>query len=277
MMLKGDDFQADFCHFLTCSCSIFASLHADVQKPGMASFSPPPFAFPSNGWSLLQHMLSEIGSSFNDAPCDCMIKFGDGMSIFGSDAAVPTADPHKLLKLCKDFTLQSQKHHERPELDITDASIESVLVHVAALGCSVLQVRVDALPEAAVEVEQTAADGLSTLATLQEDRNFTARNAELAEVGSVVEAVFTSVAPAPRNVLLLRGYPGLGKSAAAKQGLRLMQNKYADASCCKGVHVPSIIRGRGAAAVQEDLVRWGRALGTAMSALERRRRLFCLC
>ena len=82
-----------------------------------------------------------------------MIKFGDAMSIFGSDAAAPTADPHKLLKLCKDFTLQSQKHHEQPELEITDATVESVLVHVAALGCSVLQARVDALPAAAVEVE----------------------------------------------------------------------------------------------------------------------------
>ena len=193
-----------------------------------------------------------------------MIKFGDGMSVFGSDAAVPTADPHKLLKLCKDFTLQPQKHHERPELEMTDASVESVLVHVAALGCSVLQARVDAVPAAAVEVEATAADGLSTRATLEDDRNFIARDAELEQVGFVVEAVFTSVAPAPRNVLLLRGHPGLGKSAAAKQGLRLMQNKYAAASCFKGVHVPSIIRGRGAAAVQEDLVRWGRDLGTAI-------------
>jgi tetratricopeptide (TPR) repeat protein len=193
-----------------------------------------------------------------------MIKFGDAMSIFGSDAAAPTADSHKLLKLCKDFTLQSQKHHEQPELEITDATVESVLVHVAALGCSVLQARVDALPAAAVEVEETAADGLSTRATLQEDRNFTARDAELAQVGLVVEAVFTSVAPAPRNVLLLRGHPGLGKSAAAKQGLRLMQNMYAAASCCKDVHVPSIIRGRGAAAVEEDLVRWGRDLGAAI-------------
>jgi hypothetical protein len=252
------------CHVLTFSCSIFAALQADAQNPGAASFSTPLLALPSNGWSLLQHMLPEIGSCFNDAPCGCMIKFGDAMSIFGSDAAAHTADPHKLLKLCKDFTLQSQKHHEGPALEITDASIESVLVHVAALGCSVLQARVDALPAAAVEVEETAADGLSTRATLQEDRYFTARDAELEEVGSVVEAVFTSVAPAPRNVLLLRGHPGLGKSAAAKQGLRLMQNKYAAASCCKDVHVASIIRGRGAAAVQEDLVRWGRDLGAAI-------------
>jgi hypothetical protein len=41
-----------------------------------------------------------------------------------------------------------------------------------------------------------------------------------------------------------------------------MQKKHAAASCCKGVHVPSIIRGRGAAAVEEDLVRWGRHLGS---------------
>ena len=108
----------------------------------------------------------------------------------------------------------------------------------------------------------TVAEGLSTLATLQEDRKFIARQEELARVGRVVEAVFTSIAPAPRELLLLRGNPGLGKSAAAKQGLRLKQNQYAAASCCKDVHVPSIIRGRGAAAVREDLVRWGRDLGS---------------
>ncbi len=76
-----------------------------------------------------------------------------------------------------------------------------------------------------------------------------------------MEAVFTSDAPAPRDVLLLRGYPGLVKSAATKQGLRLMQDKYTAASCCKDVRVPSIIRGRVAAAAQEDFVRWGRDLG----------------
>ena len=191
-----------------------------------------------------------------------MIKFGDAMSIFGSDAAAPTADPHKLLKLCKDFALKTQKEGDGAKLDITDSSVECVLVHVAALGCSVLQARVDSQPAVAVTIEETAADGLSTLATLEKDDNFTARAEELARVGSVVEAVFTSDAPAPRDVLLLRGYPGLGKSAAAKQGLRLMQNQYAAASCCKDVHVPSIIRGRGAAAAQEDLVRWGRDLGS---------------
>ncbi len=178
---------------------------------------------PADGWAILQSMLPE---SVKDAPCKCMIKFGDSMNIFGTDAALPTADPHKLLKLCKDFALRT------PE------------------------------PAVAVEIEETAADGLSTLATLKKDDDFVARAEELARIGSVVEAVFTSIAPAPRDLLLLRGYPGLGKSAAAKQGLRLMQNSYAVASCCTDVHVPSIIRGRGAAAVQEDLVRWGRDLGS---------------
>jgi tetratricopeptide (TPR) repeat protein len=191
-----------------------------------------------------------------------MIKFGDSMNIFGTDAALPTADPHKLLKLCKDFALRAQKEGEAGKLDVTDSSVECVLVHVAALGCSVLQARVESEPAVAVEIEATAADGLSTLATLKKDNDFVARAEELARVGCVVEAVFTSIAPAPRDLLLLRGYPGLGKSAAAKQGLRLMQNSYASASCCTDVHVPSIIRGRGAAAVQEDLVRWGRDIGS---------------
>ena len=61
---------------------------------------------------MLQLMLPELNASFNDAPCSCMIKFGDAMSIFGSDAAAPTADPHKLLKLCKDFTLKGEKDRE---------------------------------------------------------------------------------------------------------------------------------------------------------------------
>jgi hypothetical protein len=169
-----------------------------------------------------------------------------------------------LLKLCRDFTLQVQKHHEGSELAVTDSTVESVLVHVAALGSSLLQVQVDNLPAAAVELEKTAAEGPSTLATLERDKKFIAREEELARVGCVVEAVFTSIVPAPRDVLLLCGHPGLGKSAAAKQGLKRMQDKYAAASCCTGVHVPSIVRGRGAAAVQEDLVRWGRDLGATI-------------
>ena len=73
-----------------------------------------------------------------------------------------------------------------------------------------------------------------------------------------MEAALTSIPPAPRDLLLLQGYPGLGKSAVAKQRLRLMQNSHAAAWCCTDVHVQSIIHGRGAAAVQEDLVWWER-------------------
>jgi tetratricopeptide (TPR) repeat protein len=235
-----------------------------MRRSAAVTIGPPLAALPHNGWSVLQHMLPLLNSSFNDAPCGCTIKFGDAMNIFGSDAVALTDDQHKLLKLCREFTLQPQKHHERPELDITDECVESVLVHVIALGCSELQARVDALPAAAVKLERTSADGLSTRAPLQEDRNFIAREMELGNIGRLVEAVFTSVAPAARSVLLLRGLPGMGKSAAAKQGLRLMQNKYAAASCCQDVHVSSIIRGRGAAAVEEDLVRWGYILGSAI-------------
>jgi len=220
---------------------------------------------PADGWCVLQHMLPDIGACVHDALSDCVVTFGDAMSIFRTDAeTAAAANPQVLLKLCKDFTLQAQKRDESAELVVTDSTVESVFVHVAALGCSELQKRVDTLPAAAVEVEKTVAEGLSTLATLQKDRKFIARQVELDRVGSVVEAVFTSIAPAPRDVLLLHGPPGLGKSAAAKQGLKRMQDQYADASCCKGVHVPSIIRGRGAAAVQEDLVRWGRDLGSTI-------------
>ena len=209
-------------------------------------------------------MLPELRSVFSDAPCSCMIRFGDAMRVFGSDAAAPTADGHKLVKLIKEFILKSERDRCETTLDTTSSNVESVLVHVAALGCSVLQARVDLIGAAAVEVEQTVAVGLSTRAPIPKDDYFISRQDELDRVGSVVEAVFTSVAAAPRNVLLLRGYPGLGKSAAAKQGLRLMQIKYDAASCCEGVHVSGIIRGRGAAAAEEDLVRWGRDLGAAI-------------
>ena len=182
---------------------------------------------PADGWSVLQHMLPDIGACVHDALSDCVVTFGDAMSIFRTDAeTAAAANPQVLLKLCKDFALQAQKRNESAELVVTDSTVESVFVHVAALGCSELQKRVDTLPAASVEVEKTVAEGLSTLATLQKDRKFIARQVELDSVGRVVEAVFTSIAPAPRDVLLLRGHPGLGKSAAAKQGLRLMQMKY---------------------------------------------------
>ena len=209
-------------------------------------------------------MLPSASGLCNESPCSCMIKFGVVMDFLGADADAPSGAPHELLKLCKDYTLQSLKLSDKPELDIADDALECVLVHVAALGCRVLQADVDAQPAAVLDVETAAREGLRTRAALEDDSHFVARHAELAQVGRVVEAVFTSIAPAPRDVLLLRGHPGLGKSAAAKQGLRLMQMKYDAASCCKGVHVPSIIRGRGAAAVQEDLVRWGRDLGAVI-------------
>ncbi len=217
---------------------------------------------PADGWRILQSMLPEIGASVHDAPSDCKVLLGDAMSIFRTEAEQSSAaSTQLLLKLCRDFTLQAQKRHEGSELAVTDSTVDSVLVHVAALSSSLLQVQVDTLPAAAVEIEKTEADGLSTFATLQGDTKFIARYEELARVGRVLEDVFTSIAPAPRDVLLLHGVSGLGKSAAAKQGLKLMQDQYCAASCCYGVHVPSIVRGRGAAAVREDLVRWGRDLG----------------
>jgi hypothetical protein len=111
-------------------------------------------------------MLPELNESYNDAPCGCMIKFGDAMSIFGN-AAARTADPHKLLKMCKDFVLKTQRDSAGGNLDVTDSSVECVFVHVAALGCSTLQPRVHTEPAVAIEIDCTAADGPSTLATLE--------------------------------------------------------------------------------------------------------------
>jgi serine/threonine protein kinase/tetratricopeptide (TPR) repeat protein len=220
-----------------------------IQAPEAASFRAPLDALPSSGWSFLQHMLPVASGSFSDSPCSCMIEFGDAMSL-------------ELLQLCKEHTLKSQKHHNRPELNISDKSLESVLVHVAALGCRVLQAYVDAQPEAGLEVEVCSALGLRNRSFLRKDGTFIAREAELAQVLSVVEDVFVSNAPASRQMLLVRGCPGLGKTAVATQGLRLVQTKYFATPMSNNVYVPSIIRGRGAVAVIEDLVRWGRDLGS---------------
>jgi hypothetical protein len=96
-------------------------------------------------------MLPDIGPSVHDALSDCVVTFGDAMSIFRTDAeTAAAANPQVLLKLCKDFKLQAQKRNESAELVITDSTVESVFVHVAALGCSELQARVDTLPAAAV-------------------------------------------------------------------------------------------------------------------------------
>jgi hypothetical protein len=209
---------------------VFASLLAEVQAAGAATCNDPLLALPSSGWTFLQHMLPSASGLCNDSPCSCMIKFGVVMDFLGVDAHAPSGAPHELLRLCKECTLQSLKLSDKTELDIADDALESVLVHIAALGCSALQAEVDAQPAAALDVETIARDGLRTRATLEDDSHFVAREEELAQVGRVVEAVFTSIVPAPRDVLLLRGHPGLGKSAAAKQGLRLMQIKYAAAS-----------------------------------------------
>jgi tetratricopeptide (TPR) repeat protein len=144
------------------------------------------------------------------------------------------------------------------------APLSPYSVIVAALGSNVLQARIDSEPEVAVEIQIGASDELSESSALEVDRHFIAREEELVRIGSVVETVFTSIAPQPRDVLLIYGDSGLGKSAAAKQGLRLMQSRYAAASCCKDVHMPRVVRGRGAAAVQEDLVRWGCDLGSEL-------------
>lgn len=204
-----------------------------------------------------------VGSQFHDAPCSCMIKFGDTMSVFGNDSASPAADPHMLLKLCKDFTLLTQKYHSRSELDISDDNLESVLVHVAALGCQANQAFVNSLPAVAVNVEVTL-DRVGMRFTLQKDSKFIARNAEIELVTSAVDAVFASVAPAPRQIILLRGTCGSGKTATLLEGLRCIQNRYKAAMCSQDVYVSSIIYGQSAAAVQENLVRWGRDLGSSI-------------
>ena len=74
----------------------------------------------------------------------------------------------------KSVTLKTQKEGDAAKLEVTDSSVECVLVHVAALGCSVLQA-FHSQPAVAVKIEETAADGLSTLATLEKEDNFTAR------------------------------------------------------------------------------------------------------
>jgi hypothetical protein len=109
-------------------------------------------------------MLPEIGASVHDAPSDCKVLLGDAMSIFRTEAEQSAAaSPQLLLKLCRDFTLQAQKRHEGSELAVTDSTVDSSLVHVAALSSSLLQVQVDTLPAAAVEIEKTEADGLVLL------------------------------------------------------------------------------------------------------------------
>jgi hypothetical protein len=95
-----------------------------------------------------------------------MIKFGAVMDFLGVEAAAPSGAPHELLKLCKDSTLQSLKLSDKPNLDIADDALESILVHVAALGCSVLQADVDARPAAVLDVEVAAREGFYTKATL---------------------------------------------------------------------------------------------------------------
>jgi tetratricopeptide (TPR) repeat protein len=192
-----------------------------------------------------------------------MIKFGDAMSVFGNDSAAPSADPHMLLKLCKDFTLLSQKYHSRSELDFSDDNAGSVLVHVAALGCQANQAFVHSLPVVAVNVEVTL-DRLGTRCTLQKDPKFVARDHEIGLVMSIVDAVYASVAPAPRQIIMLRGMSGSGKTATLVEGLRCIQNRYNAAMCSQNVYVPGIIYGRSAATVQENFVRWGRNLGSTI-------------
>ena len=68
---------------------------------------------PADGWRALQLMLSDIGPSVHDALSDCVVTFGDAMSIFRTDAeTAAAANPQVLLKLCKDFALQDQKRNE---------------------------------------------------------------------------------------------------------------------------------------------------------------------
>jgi len=114
-------------------------------------------------------MLPSASGLCNESPCSCMIKFGVVMDFLGADADAPSGAPHELLKLCKDYTLQSLKLSDKPELDIADDALECVLVHVAALGCRVLQADVDAQPAAVLHVETAAREGLRTRAALEDD------------------------------------------------------------------------------------------------------------
>lgn len=127
-----------------------------------------------------------------------------------------------------------------------------------------LQVQVGSNSEVDVEFETIAANGRSIQAYPEFDSYFIAREEELARIGVVLEVVFSSIKPEPREILLLHGQSGVGKSAAAKRGLRLMQDLYSAASCSKDVFIPRIIRGESAADVREDLARWGYDLGSKL-------------
>jgi hypothetical protein len=238
-----------------------------VLKAELLSLCSGTGSLPDNcsGWALLQHMLPLLPDLrkqplIHDVPCLCRLDIPPTMSLFEKPVfelwsavfpSLKTAVPHEM------------------ELKIESSPAMSAAC-AAALASRTLQDRVNKMPSLPVSITPSILSGLGMRAVTAKDPDYVAREEEQAAIIGAITSVMDGTSHESRRVLLLHGAPGLGKSLSATQALRSAQNDLeknaARTHASQDVRL-EIVRGRGAAVVDEDLVALGRNLGSIIGVI----------
>lgn len=244
-------FAAIKVHLLKFCCTDTGSLPADCS-----------------GWALLQHMLPELEKKnvVHNVKCCCASEIDATFSVLADNYCLLSPEKqeafHENLRTIVNRHLPVQAP-PRTEPASCPKIPTVTLAWIAFLASSGLRDRVNKMNSLYFPIISSSPAGLGMRAAISHDDDFIAREEERAAIIGAVTSVMDGTSHEPRRVLLLHGHPGLGKSILATQALRSAQKCREHATSSLDVRV-EIVRGRGDAVMNEDLVAMGRNLGNAI-------------
>ncbi len=217
-----------------------------------------------SGWALLRHLLPILQEVDKwkriEACCQCHATISAYLSVFEEDA-----NKTLLSDIIRDLPFFYEQKNWLPtenemKLDLT--SPVSIARHFLLLffASPLLQDQVNVRPLLQFQIISSSSNGISLRAAISEDKAFTGREEELAAIAHAIQDVMDKTSHAARRVVLLHGNPGLGKSLLAAQALVTAQKHLSNIPGNQDIRF-EIVRGRGAAVVEEDFVTLGRSLG----------------
>lgn len=217
-----------------------------------------------SGWALLRHLLPILQEVDRwkriAACCQCHATISAYLSVFEEDANEET-----LLSVIGDLPFFIEQKNCLPtenEMKLDLSSPVSIALHFLLLffASPLLQDQVNARPLLQFQIISSSSNGISLRAAISEDKAFTGREEELAAIANAIQDVMDKTSHAARRVVVLHGNPGIGKSLLAAQALVTAQKQLSNISGNQDIRF-EIVRGRGAAVVEEDFVTLGRSLG----------------
>jgi hypothetical protein len=224
-----------------------------------------------SGWALLQNMLpllietkksKEAYVCMHDALCTCTATISIDLSVFGEDVN------STLISKIRDFPFFIELKTRLPTEKNMKSNTTSIisLAWAAFFASPALQDTANDSDPLCCEIVGSSSNGISLRAAVSDDTVFTGREEESAAIINAVKAVMDGTLHEARRVVLLYGDPGLGKSLLATRALYICQRDFAKDLDSRDVRV-EIIRGRGAAVVEEDLLALGHSLGGAIGVV----------